>query len=157
MSLTSGTRLSQYEILGALGAGGMGEVYRARDTTLGREVAIKVLPELFLSDPERVGRFQREAQLLAALNHPHIASIYGFEQSGETRFLVMELVEGESLAHRIAHGDVPPSSASGQRSTSGRRPVAPTRGLAVPEILAIGRQVGAALQRRTRRASSIAT
>jgi serine/threonine protein kinase len=85
MSLTVGTRLGAYEILSALGAGGMGEVFRARDTRLDREVAIKVLPELFVSDPERVARFQREAKTLAALNHPHIAQIYGLEgQEGGT-------------------------------------------------------------------------
>ena len=79
--LTSGTRLGSYEILGPLGAGGMGEVYRAKDTALGRDVAIKVLPSAFSSDPERIARFRREAQVLAALNHPHIGAIYGLEQS----------------------------------------------------------------------------
>src|SRR6266581_7060858 len=98
MALTAGTRLGPYEILSALGAGGMGEVHRARDTKLEREVAIKVLPELFVSDPERVARFLREARTLAALNHPHIAQIYGLEgQEGRdgqdaTAFIVMELV-----------------------------------------------------------------
>jgi serine/threonine protein kinase len=99
MPLTVGTRLGSYEILSALGAGGMGEVYRARDTRLDREVAIKVLPEVFVSDPERVARFQREAKTLAALNHPHIAQIYGLDgQEGRDRqdetaisFIVMEL------------------------------------------------------------------
>jgi serine/threonine protein kinase len=93
MSLAPGTRLGPYEILSPLGAGGMGEVYRARDSKLKREVALKVLPNVFASDPERMARFQREAELLAALNHPHIAAIYGLEGSA----LVMELVEAENL------------------------------------------------------------
>src|SRR5579864_3174419 len=93
MSLAAGTRLGAYEILAPLGAGGMGEVYRARDTKLKRDVALKVLPEAFASDPERMARFQREAEVLAALNHPNIAQIYGVEE----RALVMELVEGETL------------------------------------------------------------
>src|SRR5215471_11632845 len=92
MSLSAGTRLGSYEILAALGAGGMGEVYRARDTKLKRHVALKVLPEAFANDPERMARFQREAEVLASLNHPNIAHIYGVED----RALVMELVEGES-------------------------------------------------------------
>ncbi len=106
MPLTVGSRLGSYEVLGALGAGGMGEVYRARDSKLGRDVAIKVLPELFAADAERLARFQREAQLLAALNHPNIAAIYGLEDSGPTRFIVMELVEGASLAERVT-GAIP--------------------------------------------------
>ena len=93
MSLAAGTRLGPYEILSPLGAGGMGEVYRARDSKLKREVALKVLPDVFARDPERMLRFQREAELLAALNHPHIAAIYGLEGNA----LVMELGEGESL------------------------------------------------------------
>src|SRR5947199_10815832 len=101
MPLDAGARLGPHEILSALGAGGMGEVYRARDTKLGRDVAIKILPELFVADPERVARFEREAQLLAALNHPHIGAIYGFDQAATTHFLVLELVEGESLAGRL--------------------------------------------------------
>src|SRR6202795_2514167 len=106
MSLTSGARLGLYEILSALGAGGMGEVYRARDTTLNRDVAIKVLPESFANDPDRLARFQREAQVLASLNHPNIAHIYGLEQSVGVRALVMELVEGEDLSQRIARGRI---------------------------------------------------
>jgi serine/threonine-protein kinase len=104
-------RLAHYEISSRLGAGGMGEVYRATDTKLGREVAIKVLPELFASDPDRVVRFEREAKLLASLNHPNIAAIYGLEQSGGVLFLVLELVEGETLADRIAHGPIPAAEA----------------------------------------------
>lgn len=106
MSLDSGTRLGPYEILAPLGTGGMGEVYRARDSKLGREVALKVLPQALAIDPERMARFQREAQVLASLNHPNIASIYGFEESGSVRAIVMELVEGPTLADRIAHGPI---------------------------------------------------
>ena len=107
MSLSSGSRLGVYEIISPLGAGGMGEVYRARDTKLGREVAIKVLPESFVQDSERLARFEREAKLLAALNHPGIATLYGLEESNGSPFLVMELVEGETLSERIARGVIP--------------------------------------------------
>ena len=107
MALSPGTRLGAYEIVSLLGSGGMGEVYRARDTKLGRDVAIKVLPDLFVSDPERVARFQREAKTLAALNHPHIGGIYGLEDAGGVRALVLELVEGPTLADRIAQGSIP--------------------------------------------------
>src|SRR5437899_2288827 len=101
MPLTAGTSLGYYEILAPIGAGGMGEVYQAHDTKLGRDVAIKVLPEAFAHDPERLSRFQREAKMLAALNHPNIATIYGLEQSNGTHYLVMELVPGETLGERI--------------------------------------------------------
>jgi eukaryotic-like serine/threonine-protein kinase len=107
MVLSTGSRLGPYEILSALGAGGMGEVYRARDTKLNRDVALKILPEAFALDPERLARFKREAQVLASLNHPHIAAIYGFEDSGPTHALVLELVEGPTLADRIAKSPVP--------------------------------------------------
>jgi Tol biopolymer transport system component len=107
MGLTAGTRVGSYEILGAIGAGGMGEVYRARDTRLHRDVAIKVLPDAFASDPERLARFDREAQALAALNHPHIAHVYGVEAVSRGRAIVMELVEGEDLAQRLARGPIP--------------------------------------------------
>jgi eukaryotic-like serine/threonine-protein kinase len=107
MSLANGTRIGAYEIVGAIGAGGMGEVYRARDTKLGREVAIKILPEQFAADRERVARFEREARTLASLNHPHIAQIYGLEQSGASVALVMELVDGVDLSQRIADGAMP--------------------------------------------------
>jgi eukaryotic-like serine/threonine-protein kinase len=106
MPLATGARLGAYEILSALGAGGMGEVYRARDTRLKRDVAIKILPASVAADRERVARFEREAELLAALNHPHIAHIHGVEESGGSLALVMELVEGETLADRIAHGAI---------------------------------------------------
>src|SRR5579863_3045633 len=101
MSIASGTRLGSYEIVAQVGAGGMGEVYRAHDSKLSRDVAIKVLPEAFAHDAERLSRFQREAKMLAALNHPNIATIYGLEQSGGTSYLVMELVSGETLAERV--------------------------------------------------------
>ena len=107
VSLTPGARLGPYEIVGALGAGGMGEVYRARDRKLDRDVAIKILPEAFAVDADRVARFQREAKTLAALNHPNIAAIYGLEQADRVHALVMELVEGEDLSQRIARGAVP--------------------------------------------------
>jgi serine/threonine protein kinase len=90
-----------------IGAGGMGEVYRARDTNLNREVALKVLPEVFATDPDRLARFKREAHVLASLNHPHIAAIYGLADSGHTHALILELVEGPTLADRIARGPLP--------------------------------------------------
>ncbi|MSO34925.1 MAG: serine/threonine protein kinase, partial [Acidobacteria bacterium] len=130
MALTPGTRVGPYEILSPLGAGGMGEVYRARDTSLGREVALKVLPDAFASDPDRLARFEREAKTLAALNHPNIAQVYGFEQGPAeaghhigidgpaeagrhtgTTALVMELLEGETLRDRLRDGAVPPRKA----------------------------------------------
>ena len=102
-----GKKLDKYEITGLVGKGGMGEVYRARDTSLDRDVAIKVLPRETSTDPERIARFQREARTLATLQHPNVASIYGFEESEEYRFLVMELVEGEDLSERLSRGVVP--------------------------------------------------
>jgi Tol biopolymer transport system component len=107
MPLSPGTRLGAYDIVGALGAGGMGEVYRARDTKLGRDVALKLLPDLFAADPDRLARFRREAQVLASLNHPHIAQIYGLEESSAGSALVMELVDGQTLADRLAKGPIP--------------------------------------------------
>ncbi len=123
MSLAPGTRLGAYEIVAPLGAGGMGEVWRARDTTLEREVAIKVLPAAFASDPERLARFEREAKVLASLNHPNIAAIYGFHEQDGLRFLAMELVPGRDLAERLKKGSVP-----------------------LPEALDVARQVAAALE-----------
>jgi serine/threonine protein kinase len=102
-----GTSLSHYRITEKLGQGGMGEVYRAEDTNLSRQVAIKVLPDEFTHDAERLARFQREAQLLASLNHPNIAALYGLEESDGKRFIVMELVEGQTLAHRLLKGPLP--------------------------------------------------
>ena len=107
-----GTLLAErYRILGRLGKGGMGEVYRAKDTKLKREVAIKILPEEFSRDADRLSRFQREAEVLASLNHPNIAAIYDLEETKESRYLVLELVEGETLADRIARGPIPPGEA----------------------------------------------
>jgi serine/threonine protein kinase/tetratricopeptide (TPR) repeat protein len=123
MSLTSGSTLGGYQVLSLLGSGGMGEVYRARDLKLNREVALKVLPESAANDPDRLARFKREAQVLASLNHPCIAAIYGFEDSGQTQALVLELVEGPTLAERIAAGSV-----------------------SVDEALSIGAQIAEALE-----------
>ena len=104
--MTPGTRLGPYEVLAPLGAGGMGEVYRARDAKLNRDVALKILSDAFINDPDRLARFRREAQVLASLNHPNIAAIYGLEDSGATHALVLELVEGPTLADRIAQGPI---------------------------------------------------
>src|SRR6202521_5602102 len=104
MPLAAGTRLGSYQVTAQIGAGGMGEVYQAHDTKLGRDVAIKVLPANFVNDPERLSRFQREARMLAALNHANIATIYGLEQSGGVTCLVMELVPGDTLAERVKAG-----------------------------------------------------
>src|SRR6516164_1669977 len=101
MALAPGIKLGPYEIQSPLGVGGMGEVYRARDKRLGRDAAIKVLPEAFAEDAQRMARFEREAKVLASLNHPNIAVLYGFEESDETHALIMELVEGPTLAERI--------------------------------------------------------
>ncbi len=123
MALSPGTRLGAYEIVSSIGAGGMGEVYRGRDTKLDRDVAIKVLPDTFAADPERLARFQREAKTLASLNHPHIGAIYGLEESAGIKALVLELVEGPTLADRIAQGAIP-----------------------VDEVLAIAKQIAEALE-----------
>ena len=133
MSLTIGSTLGAYEIVGALGAGGMGEVYRARDTRLKREVAIKVLPDAFANDPDRLARFQREAELLATLNHPNIAAVYGLEHEGDTRAIVMELVGGDTLAERLGRSDQPPPglrrSAAASSKAEGSSPTATWGGL----------------------------
>jgi serine/threonine protein kinase/Tol biopolymer transport system component len=123
MALAVGGRCGPYEVTAKIGAGGMGEVYRARDTRLDRDVALKILPEAFASDPERLARFEREAKTLAALNHPHIAHIHGLEESGAVRALVLELVDGPTLADRIAQGAIP-----------------------IEEALAIARQIADALE-----------
>src|SRR5436305_3984689 len=104
MPISIGSVLGSHEITALLGKGGMGEVYRARDLRLKREVAIKILPEEFSRDPDRVSRFQREAEVLASLNHPNIAAIYDVEEAEHSRFLVLEFVEGETLAERIGRG-----------------------------------------------------
>ena len=146
-----GLRLGPYEIGSLLGAGGMGEVYRARDTKLGRDVAIKILPEAFIADADRRARFEREARLLAALNHPHIGTIYGFEEREGIHALVLELIEGETLAERLARstrggsraaarqdsGGAPPDAGKG-RSSGGPMPVG--------EALKIARQIAEALE-----------
>src|SRR6202049_3989128 len=124
MALASGTRLGSYEVLSLIGAGGMGEVYHAHDTKLGRDVAIKVLPEAFAHDPERLSRFQREAKTLASLNHPNIAAIYGLEENAGTSYLVMELVPGDTLAEKIKRDGAFP----------------------VEEVLAVAKQMAEALE-----------
>src|SRR5919201_2018316 len=111
MSLAPGTRLGSYEIVAAIGVGGMGEVYRARDTRLNRDVAVKILPSEFALDPDRLARFKREAQVLASLNHPNIAAIYGLEQSNGVPALVLELVDGPTLADRLEEGPIPMNEA----------------------------------------------
>jgi len=123
MLLSRGLRLGSYEIIDLLGRGGMGEVYQAKDTTLGREVALKVLPAELSCDGERLARFEREARLLAALNHPNVAVIYGFERSNGVPFLVLELVPGSTLAQMLATGP-----------------------FETPEALRIGRQIAEALE-----------
>jgi serine/threonine-protein kinase len=113
MSLTPGTVLVHYRLVEKIGTGGMGEVWRAADTTLGREVAIKLLPAAFAAELERLARFEREAKLLASLNHPNIATIHGLHEAGGVRFLAMELVPGEDLAARLARGPIPLAEAVG--------------------------------------------
>ena len=107
MVLNVGDRLGHYDVTALIGEGGMGEVWQAHDTQLGRDVALKILPEAFATDPDRLARFQREAQVLASLNHPNIAQIHGIETAEGTRALVSELVEGPTLADRIAQGAIP--------------------------------------------------
>ena len=107
MSLTPGRSLDHYVLVETIGEGGMGVVWRATDSNLGRDVAIKVLPSVFADDPERMARFEREARLLASLNHPGIASIYGVGSNDGVRFLAMELVQGDDLAVRLSHGALP--------------------------------------------------
>src|SRR5439155_5396073 len=123
MTIVAGTKLGRYEIRSQLGAGGMGEVYRTSDERLNRDVAIKILPEAFAQDSDRLARFKREAQVLASLHHPNIASIYGLEESNGFMALAMELVEGPTLADRLAAGPIP-----------------------IDEALAIARQIAAALE-----------
>lgn len=107
MGLDPGTKLGTFEITGLLGKGGMGEVYRATDLKLGREVAIKVLPDVFAINAERLARFEREARVLATLDHPNIGALYDFQEADGYRFLVMQLIEGETLADRIDKGAIP--------------------------------------------------
>src|SRR6185436_14255551 len=123
MALAPGSNVGHYRIVGTLGAGGMGEVYRAHDTKLGREVALKILPDSVSADAERRARFAREARALAALNHPNIAQVHGFEDGEPASALIMELVEGEDLSERLRRGPIP-----------------------FDEAIAIARQIGEALQ-----------
>src|SRR5499433_3166459 len=111
MSIKPGTRIGPYEVTSPLGEGGMGVVFRARDTKLQRDVALKLLPDQFATDLDRLLRFQREAQVLASLNHPNIAQIYGLEESNDARCIVMELVEGETLQERLKRGAIPVAEA----------------------------------------------
>ena len=120
MPLETGTRIGAFEIVAAIGAGGMGEVYRARDTRLGRDVALKILPEAVATDPARLARFRREAQLLAALNHPRIAAIYGIEESDGQVALALELVSGDDLSARSRAGPSPSMTPSPSRGRSPR-------------------------------------
>src|SRR6187401_1476683 len=142
MSLAAGTKVGPYVVEGPLGAGGMGEVYRARDAKLNRDVALKILSDEFASDSDRRARFQREAQVLASLSHPNIGHIYGFEDSGTVHALVLELVEGVTLAERISRHRPP---ASGPRSGSAS-PASQGLGLPLPEVLSIAKQIAAALE-----------
>ena len=134
MLISPGTRLGTYEILAPLGAGGMGEVYRARDTRLGRDVALKVLPADLAADAERLARFEREARTVAGLSHPNIVTLYSVEDEDGVRFLTMELVEGQTLDQLVDAG-----------------------GLPVARVLELGIASRTRSRRRTRRASSIAT
>jgi len=135
MALKPGTYLGQYEVLALLGVGGMGEVYHARDSKLNREVALKVLPEQFARDPERIGRFRREAQVLASLDHPNIARIYAFEETGSARFLVMEYVPGETLRDKIREQ----GTGNREQSPDRKRGASPDRTAATEGPLAHGR------------------
>ena len=107
MALAPGQNLLHYHLVGRIGQGGMGEVWRATDTSLGRDVAVKLLPAVFSGDPERLARLEREAKLLASLNHPHIATVFGLHDAGGVRFIAMEFVAGEDLAARMARGPIP--------------------------------------------------
>jgi serine/threonine protein kinase len=122
LALTPGTRLGVYQITAAIGEGGMGHVFRARDTKLDRDVAIKILPEAFVHDADRLARFTREAKILASLNHPYIAGIHGLEESEGIAALVMELVEGDDLSQRIAQGAIPIDEALPHREANCRGP-----------------------------------
>ena len=122
MALTVGTRLGHYGVVALIGEGGMGQVWQATDTQLNRQVALKILPDAFAADPDRLARFNREAQILASLNHPNIAAIYGIEESDDTRALVLELVEGPTLADLIAARPSPQPSSGGRGGDWTRRP-----------------------------------
>jgi hypothetical protein len=154
MSIQIGARLGAYEVRSFIGAGGMGEVYKARHTSLNRDVALKILPELSASDPDRLARFRREAQVLASLNHPNIAAIYGFEESNGVQALVLELVEGPTLADRISQRPIPMDEAFSAVGDDGRQlylraldqaqaqPLEDTEGAVNPFFSPDGRWVG---------------
>ena len=146
MPLKQGAKLGQYEVRALIGAGGMGEVYRATDSRLGRDVAINVLPEQFARDPDRLARFQREAKLLASLNHPNIAAIYGIEESAGQHFLVMEMVEGATLAEVIRDSRSGTRDSGGGLHPSRARQQAATSGIALEEALDIAKQICEALE-----------
>src|SRR5207237_254759 len=153
MYRSPGSRLGLYEVLSPLGAGGMGEVYRAHDTKLNRDVALKVLPEILATDPDRRARFHREAQVLASINHPHIAAIYGFEDSDHVHALVLELVEGPTLADLLASGSRPQAPAMpAQRDTGSgpepkvQSPKPRSEGLPSDQALNIADQIAEALE-----------
>ena len=145
MRLPSGTRFGAFEVLSAIGAGGMGEVYRARDEKLGRDVAVKVLSAAWLQDPSRRARLDIEARLLASLNHPHIAAIYGLEDVDGARALILELVEGETLADRLGRRSHAGRIASGPARGEGGSKGGSQSGLPVREALDIARQIADAL------------
>jgi eukaryotic-like serine/threonine-protein kinase len=145
MMLGVGTRLGSYEILTLLGAGGMGEVYRAHDSRLGRDVALKILPEAFRSDPERLARFEREARALAALNHPNIAAIYGIEEQPGATALVLEFVEGETLADIIHRSEASSRKSEGAVLQTSHFRLQTSGGLPVAEALSVARQIADAL------------
>ena len=140
MPLSPGTTLGPYQVTAKIGEGGMGEVYRARDTKLDRDVALKVLPEAFTQDPDRLARFEREAKVLASLNHPNIAAKHGLEDSDGVRALVLELVEGPTLADRIKRGPIPLDEAlpiAKQIAEAGDRPVDKREGWVSPVVRTI--------------------
>ena len=141
-SALTGRRLGVYHVQERIGAGGMGEVYRARDTRLERDVAIKILPRVFTADPDRLARFEREARVLASLNHPNIGAIYGVEEADGVQGLVLELVEGETLADRIARSFGPKGS---PLRTLGRSAGSSDPAIPIGEALAIARQIADAL------------
>ena len=138
MALQVGSRLGHYDVTALIGEGGMGQVYQATDTTLDRDVALKVLPDAFTADPDRLARFEREAKVLASLNHPNIGAIYGLEKSGDTRALVLELIEGPTLADRIKRGPIPLDEAlpiAKQKRSSKEDPM---RRMTIALVLALG-------------------
>ena len=151
-----GTKLGVYELISPLGTGGMGEVYRARDSKLGRDVAIKILPRLFTSDPERLARFEREARLLAALNHPHIGAIYGFEEADGVSALILELIEGPTLAERLARpeGLRPRRGSSASGAGAARALNEAGQALPIHQALDCARQIAEAQSSSTRRRRS---